>query len=247
MVHWIPTNNIHRTELTSVNYNIHMSKKSKIALPKTPEIYKDLELNNNTEKHYCLVEDTMHKLFKFTNPSLNHLVKDAILHIWPNWTEFDNIMEKENSTLLALHNRLFTVDPPTSNSRIDTSVAVWHKMMSLAEDRLKDSPNNPATTTTGKGKSGGRKSLENRIYIAVTLPDKTWPGTGDIKTPQALACLKIARESATEKDGTMVLTEDELRAAIIKRAEEIKTRQDPWRIFQYYRASLVQAGVLKHD
>jgi hypothetical protein len=220
-----------------------MAKKT--TTPKTPEIYQGLELNNNTLKHYCLVQDKLGGWFKFSSVSSNHIVAEATSLVYKDWTTFDDLHEGKLETLTALHTSLFKAPPIKDSTRIDISVACWHKLVLIAEDRLKDSPKNPAA----KQATASKKSYESRLYIPVKLPDGTWPPT-EIKTPQAKACMTILRETATQsdpEDHTVSLTEKDFHAAIMSRASELKTRQDPWRIFQYYRSLLVQIGVLKHD
>lgn len=58
--------------------------------------------------------------------------------------------------------------------------------------------------------------------------------------PQMEECLKIGLEN----DGK---TEDELKEVFAKCGERLKTRQDPWRIFAYYRPRLVAAKACKWE
>lgn len=221
-----------------------MAKKAKIAVPQTPKLYEGLNLQDNGTRHVCLVIDKENRIFKFKEASSNHIVEKGIQHEWASWMAFDEVVEKNPALLTELHQRVFNVADVEGVTRIDKSCAVWAKMAAMAEDRIKGSPGNPVTQNTG---NKSRASLDTRIYIAVRTAEKAWPSAPDLKTPQALACLKILRETAVERDGTLSCTEKDLREAVVKRAEEIRTRQDPWRIFQYYRPTLVQAGVLKHD
>jgi hypothetical protein len=207
----------------------------------TPEAYKALDLNNNKLKHLCLVKDNAGKLWKFGVAAQVHVIKEAIAWQWDNWQAFDDAKEKAHEELIKTYTELFGNPPPKGEDRITTSVAIWHKWVSLAEDRIKGSPTNPVTP-----KVGPRKSLENRLYIACRVEGKL-PDTTGLKTPQANACLKILRETTTEVDGVLIVKESELKQKIYERAAELHTRQDPWRIFQYYRSTLVNGGFIKHD
>jgi hypothetical protein len=60
-----------------------------------------------------------------------------------------------------------------------------------------------------------------------------------------MACLKIFEDSMDTEKHT--ISEKDLKDAVIKRAAELKTRQDPWRIFQYYRPQLIQAKLIRHS
>ena len=61
-------------------------------------------------------------------------------------------------------------------------------------------------------------------------------------TPQIVQILGGISES-----GNSELQESELKTLINELAEsgKLKTRQNPWRIFQYYRANMISAGICK--
>lgn len=77
----------------------------------------------------------------------------------------------------------------------------------------------------------------NRTYTIKNLQDQKLPR-------QAKICICIMVDACGD---TQSCTEAQLRAKVAERAEELKTRQDPWRIFQYYRPMLVKAGVIAHN
>ena len=61
-------------------------------------------------------------------------------------------------------------------------------------------------------------------------------------TPQIKQILEGISES-----GNSEFQESELKTLIYELAEsgKLKTRQNPWRIFQYYRANMISAGICK--
>jgi hypothetical protein len=73
--------------------------------------------------------------------------------------------------------------------------------------------------------------------------------------PQACALLdivyKITQSPEQQAKGELanVFTEVELQGLINLMKDDLKTRQDPWRIFQYYRGRLINVGFLRfhHD
>jgi hypothetical protein len=62
--------------------------------------------------------------------------------------------------------------------------------------------------------------------------------------PQACALLDILYE-AIEANGSNVFTEAQMRGIVELRRDELHTKQDPWRIFQYYRGKLITCGFLR--
>ena len=67
--------------------------------------------------------------------------------------------------------------------------------------------------------------------------------------PQACAIIdllyELERIETRPQDKRNIFTEDELHGFIILRKDVLCTKQDPWRIFQYYRSKLIVAGFLR--
>lgn len=211
----------------------------------TPKMYEGLDFSNNKEKHLCLVKTKNNELFKFSSVQSNSIIADACEKVWSDWNSFDNEPEQQDPVKLAeLHKNLYTCEPLKGATRIDVSIACWHKMIATAQDRTGKLGTDPA-----KAKVEGKRA--NRMYFAVKVQDpknpeqQIWFEGHGVSTRQASVCLKILRETQTlEKDA---VSEADLKAAIAARQAEIMTRQDPWRIFQYYRPLLVSKGAIKHD
>lgn len=70
-------------------------------------------------------------------------------------------------------------------------------------------------------------SADDRKKLAAKMP------------PQAKTCLAIL-----EALGTDEISEADAMKAVADRKDELRTRQDPWRIFQYYRPRLNEAGII---
>lgn len=204
-----------------------------------PEFYKGLDLENNKNLKLCLVWNKGdNKIFKFDSPSHISLVKDAILRKFDNWDDLETNKDWQMPQLEEEHKRLFGHPIPAKATRVEACVAIWQKWCSIAEDRTKTG--NPVNASGNK-----KQSYDNRIYTLLT-------GSKDmgLKTPQAIACVKILEESMAKSEvpgelGT--ITEKDLKAKIYERGAELRTRQDAWRIFQYYRPQLIQTKVLKHN
>lgn len=205
-----------------------------------PELYQGLTRSSEITKH-CIVEDVHGGFYRFDKPEAIHIVKQAIQKVWPNFDAF----EKENKqTVLAYHEdkRIFGKPAPKDQSHTDTASWVWYKIASIAADR---------TPQVIRTESGRKSTISSRKYFIGAVPE----GTGDLKTPQALACIKLFRAALVkhgEKTGDpgkeiTHISEEKLKLHIDENAADLKTRQDPWRIFQYYRKDLLNAKLIRHD
>lgn len=68
------------------------------------------------------------------------------------------------------------------------------------------------------------------------------PEGNPIKTYQAQECLNILKEHLKDSKS---ITEDDFKAAIYAEQSRLKTKQDAWRIFQYYRPQLIANKYIK--
>lgn len=218
---------------------------------KIPVIYDGLD-TTRAGTELCLVIDKHGGVFKFDSPSLVTIVKDAIYQMWPNFDKFDDWGQNNHAQVCTLHSQLFRTNAPKGSDPILMRVYVWKKLIEGAQDRTTGAGNPVSKTKTGRVSTIG-----SRVYeLILPLPDH------QIRTYQALACLKIiTEESRPFKVGEHVdpishsatdtlryrITEDDLRKKVIERAAELKTKQDPWRIFQYYRPQLIAAKLIRHD
>jgi hypothetical protein len=222
-----------------------MSKKNKQqTVPSIPEIYRNVT-RDPSRQHNCICEDVHNQFFRHNKREEINVLKDAQFKVWPN---FDAFTAENEQTILAYHDSLFKANPPKDQDKITTALYVWFALCDKATDRTSKTP---VTTEGRKSTNLGRKY--------------TWTGKKleetSIKTPQAMTCFRIFRDTLDAKEKTdtekmpaevkaayvPAVTEEELKTAIINRAGEIRTRQDPWRIFQYYRPELIKAGLLRHD
>ena len=212
-----------------------------------PPMYKELD-KTPSKLRLCLMIDNENNISTFSSrtqleslKSYEELVKPTIQVMWDN---FDKFLECNEQTILAHHANMFGSEPPKGQDKVTTASLTWYKMVANAKNHLQSKdPVNAA----------GRKStILGRKYFAGDVTE----GSADVKTYQALVCLKIFRETLAKStdtldlsDGTTrpAITEEVLKQACIDRAGEIKTRQDPWRIFQYYRPTLIKAKLVRHN
>jgi hypothetical protein len=211
-----------------------------------PSIYEGINPDNKL-LHLFLMEDVDGNTSVFNNEAQLTSMKSYQELIAPTirktWKGLDAFLEENEQTVLTYHEQMFGANPPKDQDRVTTATYTWRKLVSQAKNQCQSKETVDPVT--------GRKStIGNRLYFL---------GSGDttqvIKTPQAQACYKIFTETL-DKHGTeqpvnekptRVITEAVLKQAVIDRAGELKTRQDPWRIFQYYRPSLLKMGLIRHN
>lgn len=192
----------------------------------------DITVNNKWLKQ-CLVFSKTGEIFRFATPQENHIVADAIKFQYQNWDAFNEDTKNWPDEKLREEFPIAFKRPPKKNeTRIDMSTGLYTYWASKAADR-----------TTKPVAAGKQPKLKNRTYTRLR-PDPE----PEIKTPQAKACLKLL-DSAL--NGSDTISEEKLKAAfsdVDKRsAAGLTTGQLPWRIFQYYRPSLIENKVLQHD
>jgi hypothetical protein len=105
-------------------------------------------------------------------------------------------------------------------------------------------PNMLEILATSKSRVKGQKLIRPGIGYTLNGANAVkLVGTGI--TPQMKVVLLILNENLTAEKP--VISEPDLHALIVEAAVNgsLKTKQDPWRIFQYYRTELVKTGVVE--
>lgn len=199
--------------------------------------YKDVPIDNASQNH-CLVQDKHGQTFVFKTKSHCTIVAAGIDRIYENFNDF---AEREVAIdVIEVHNKLFNVQgihktlEDKDSGYILLKLLVWKTLCARANQRLEKPVKIDETTKAPVG-----RKLANRAYILVK---DDWSA---VTIPQAMACLKIVKDNVIDEGGVRSVKEDLLKTEITKRAEELKTRQEPWRIFQYYRPALIAAGILR--
>jgi hypothetical protein len=205
-----------------------MSKKSKVVEP--PKVWANLTAPDKSVAARSVSIDMQNKAHVFANKETREKLKVEIPS-QAHWDGMEEYMKVNKQTALAYHEQFVGAIPKDEEETV-IKFMTWAWFAKNGEVHM--------AGTTADGEVERKSSLAGRLYWAT--------GTeGAPKTPQAQTCLKILKESV-HKDGPNKgkITEEDLKKAINARAAEIRTRQDPWRIFQYYRPTLVKAGFIKH-
>lgn len=215
-------------------------KKTKIE--KIPTIYTGLITDQkNTQR--CIMEDNnfVFSMFDSKNQlesldSYNALIKPTIAKVWANFRDFSDTVNKE--TTLAYHENLFSAPAPKKQELITTQLWVWHKICSMVKNSgfvtKNSAPKDPST--------GRKSSIGSRLYMHGAKAGDDKKSTSGITTYQALKSLELFRTLIGNDES---VTESVLKQYVIDNGEVLKTKQDPWRIFQYYRPQLIKEGLIR--
>ena len=208
-----------------------MSKTSKLA-KSTPEIYANLSPSVQRQGILLVIDHAGHSSIHNNRKALealqsfNALIRDTIYKTYAGFSEF---CEEGKQTILAYHDTLFGAIPPKNQNIMQTTVYVWNKLLATATADL--SSEVPVSAT-------GRKST---IGLCEYRKGENADKPNMLKTPQANACLRIFIACIGTQE---MVTEEILKQYIIDHASELHTRQDPWRIFQYYRPQLISEKLI---
>jgi hypothetical protein len=147
---------------------------------------------------------------------------------YPSWEVFEESTTAKEMRDLAIK---YHVELPGKINKIDASLFIWDKLCSLAavQNTVKSTTADPAR----------KLKLKNRIYELVHLEGEdyqTRERTLADMTPQAKECLLILKEF-----GVSQVDELSFKSKLEACKDRLHTRQDSWRIFQYYRAALINA------
>jgi hypothetical protein len=138
----------------------------------------------------------------------------------------DDFMSRGKNTVEAYHAEFLKVEPPKKQDVEQTAFMTWAWFAKHGKPIL--------SNTNAEGEKVRASTIGDSQYRYG--PNKE-PST--IKTPQAKVCYDLFKRCIGERP--MVL-EKEMRAFVEAHAAELKTKQDPWRIFQYYRPTLIASN-----
>lgn len=219
-----------------------------------PQMYSGLTLTKEGTDS-CIVVDKQGQVFRFDSKSQVTIVKQGIHKQWDHFNQFDDDMDKNHAEFMRLHDQVFRATVPRDTDVIEARVYLWKALLRGSNDRR-------LSASMGKDQVmvDGRKSTiaTSRYFLGPLANDQS--AINGIKTPQARACFRILCEALAKVKQDMQsksqdldevhvpsISEAELRKIIVERAGELHTRQDPWRIFQYYRPVLMADKLVRRE
>jgi hypothetical protein len=191
--------------------------------------------------HHTLCLDKHGTWRKYTKPENITVMSSARQVTYRNYEDFDD--EVTLGDLIALHEEFFRKAPTKKlqKDRAELSLIIWHHLCNVADDRTTIGQTEAHTDDNGNRR---RQSLADREYTVRTVEDL--PKALSSVPPQARVCYQILADICEQQDS---VSEQALMGAVAQASEQgrLKTKQDPWRIFQYYRPKLVEHNLITHD
>jgi hypothetical protein len=125
---------------------------------------------------------------------------------------------------------------------IEAARELWKTWYEQADHILKQNSKGKITSVASK-EPGEEDEFALRVYWVIYEPGKDPQQDASFirLTPQARQCMELLMD----KFGLDIVSEEKVFRAFTLDTEIIKTRQDKWRIFKYYRSSLVSKNFLR--
>jgi hypothetical protein len=174
------------------------------------------------------------------------------------WLLFDTLLEAKTILLAAYHKNIFhsikdfeqRLSPGAKSQLADrfgtTSMnTLWEQLQLTARNPIRR--HEAVAAADSHAKTYGRRVRRPRVLkYRFDLPkgDQAKIDVFYRMPPQARSIIELVEEYCKEFTEPVIL-ETELKAYIEKHADKLYTKQDPWRIFQYYRGKLIAAGFLR--
>lgn len=198
-------------------------------LAERPSLYSHLSTPTKTVAAHKIVIDPQGKIHGFKDASV---VVPAEIHVDKVFENFDAFAKLPKQTILAYHEEIFKSEPPKKQDPLTTALMIWAHFVRECTPHM-------AGTDPVTGERERKSSLKGRQYFRGNkeLKDVSLP------TYQARKCYEIFIDSL---EGKPHVTEEQLKQLVITRQAELRTRQDPWRIFQYYRPKLISLLLIRY-
>jgi len=159
---------------------------------------------------------------------------------YQNWEDYDDgyndeDVEELHSIYLAMYQR-----PALKNAPKKTlTKAIWGKLYMRANDRS-TTYRTGAVINDHTGQRERKRSLDRRGYRAIE-------GSNDVHMQNQAIIVHRALIGLHQDSNKEFVSESDVRELMDRLRDSglLKTKQDPFRIFQYYRPALIKAGKLE--
>lgn len=188
-----------------------------------------------------LVQSRERKWYRFDLWEDRIFILDRWLE-YRNWEEYDRTFTDESSDMFELHGTykaLYSCDAPANAHKKTLTKAIWAKYYLGAIDRT-STYSTGATRNNVTGERERKRSMDRRGYRALDVPSvENLPNQALIVHRELLKLHTQANKDIISEAEVIDLM-NRLRDSGI-----LKTKQDPFRIFQYYRPALLKANKLE--
>ncbi|CAB4182364.1 hypothetical protein UFOVP1090_2 [uncultured Caudovirales phage] len=205
-----------------------------------------LTTDDKKRYNYPLVQSQDGMWYVFPNEATTVAIINP-RQVLKDWATFSAEMESKPNDLHDLFVTAFNREPTKGEmkDKVELSIQVWMQLSKTAANRLNSAPDPKTLNEKGEVKRVFKK-LMNRGYEVIKLevdPALKLP-------PQARTCLEffselVKTENPSGEDRIVTISEKVVQTYVETNAERLKTRQDPWRIFQYYRPTLIKDGFIR--
>lgn len=186
-----------------------------------------------------------------------HMIQFVVACWNGHWLRFDNFQIAKQTIPPSEHHLIFT-SPAELTTKLGikkvqalgrqfackSTLELWGKLQLKAFDPTEKYAEIIATPPTRSGPRVKRYKRKLAYRVVFSQDSEAHMNIYGRLPPQACALLDILVEAMQAKDEP-VFTEGELQALIEQKKELLNTKQDPWRIFQYYRGKLISVGFLR--
>ena len=145
--------------------------------------------------------------------------------------DMDDFIRRGRGTILAYHEKFLGCEAPKKQDAETSAFMTWAWMVKNGKPIL-DQRN-------AEGEKVRKSTIGESLYMRGEVSE-----TGSIKTPQAKVCYDLFCRCIGSSSS---VTEADLRKFVEAHGAELKTKQDPWRIFQYYRPNLIASKHIRRS
>lgn len=169
---------------------------------------------------------------------------------WDGFEHFEEALSASEIAQLAIN--LGIRLQFTRGSKHDLALEMWDTLCSMAHDRRSTGTQQIIKRDPLTGKKQGRKkqNLGTRRYHlvekAIRPTKKEMLDDAPMTTRQAKKIWEFFIDEYLAT-GSPYMTEARMQNIVNDRAEELRTKQDPWRIFCYYRPELIDCQLIKME
>jgi len=170
--------------------------------------------------------------------------KEGKLQIFASFEEFsklplEDVKRVADRTQFFATPEITTKYPLARLTELDFALLVWRHMVHISKTVDGVSGRHIGYVKSSTRGSGRAKVRGNKVYVVVQdkeLAPEELKARANARLPaQARACLSII-----ELAGTSEVQETRLKELMDEHAAKLNTKQEPWRIFAYYRPQLIK-------
>lgn len=192
-------------------------------------------------------ESQSNHVYMYSSPEDITLVDSARMkeYEWAGYDHFNKALDAREMANLAVN--LGIRLEFKKGRKEDLAMELWDQLCRMADDRRTAKAPIKRDPLTGKKRGRKKTDLGSRRYRIVSIDHEDRKKLIDDVPMTTRQAKKIWEFFVDEylATGSLYITEARMQNIVNDRAEELRTKQDPWRIFCYYRPELIQCQLIK--